>query len=117
MFVIAFSMPVLGAVIDRVGRRTHFILFGGILNFIAHFIYFINHKCEENCNTAPAYIIFVLYGVSYAIFIVAGWSSLAFIVQPDLLATAYGIMTVFLNTGYTLLPPLISAVHTKYESY
>ena len=45
MFVIAFSMPILGAIIDRVGKRIHFVLLGGMFNFLGHFINFIHPKC------------------------------------------------------------------------
>ena len=92
MLVIAFSMPILGALIDRFGNRLHFIIFGGFLNFLGHFITFFHPKCQM-CFTS--YIPFVLYGISYAIFIVALWSSLSVVVRPLLLSAGYGILNSF----------------------
>ena len=114
MFVIAFSMPLLGALIDKIGKRLQFIQMGGLFNVLGHFIYLVHPKCTM-CFTS--YIPFVLYGLSYSVFIVAEWSSLSYVIHPTQLSTAYGILGSFCNIGYTVLPPLISHVHEEYNSY
>ena len=108
MLVIAFSMPILGILIDKIGKRLHFSLSGALLNFTGHLMYYFGLN---------PYLIFIFYGLSYSLFIVSEWSALAYIVEPAFLSYAYGIMTCFMNVGYCILPLIISKVHVDSNSY
>ncbi|XP_039253474.2 lysosomal dipeptide transporter MFSD1-like [Styela clava] len=87
--------PVLGFIIDRVGRNLFWILFAVVLTLASHGLLaftFIN-----------PWFAMTLMGFAYSVLACALWPLVAFLVPEHQLATAYGFMQSIQNLGLAVI--------------
>ncbi|KAJ3018833.1 hypothetical protein HKX48_002591 [Thoreauomyces humboldtii] len=111
----AILVPICGVLVDRYGGRASLLLLCALVIAAVH-------TCLGLTMINPVYPL-ILLGLSYSMYGVAIWPSVACIIQhredaiheqnpdsppPKLLGTAYGLSTSCLNTALTIMP-LVSA--------
>ena len=114
----AIMMPILGQVIDSVGKRMYFILFMGFTILFCHIVFILMN--DEQCNMCYISLVpVVMYGFCIAVHACVMWSLVMFLAPPETLGTAFGIMACFQNFGMTIFPPIMSQIHdhTKKKSH
>ena len=92
LFAIIF-MPIFGFVVDRVGKRSLFMMFGSALLIP---VYVLMGFTDLNILIPVG-----MMGIAYALVPAVMWPSIAYVVDPKKLGTAYGLMTMIQNIGLT----------------
>jgi MFS family permease len=98
----AFMSPLLGHMMDRIGHRGHTLLLSG-------FVISISHVTLGLTTFSPVAPLFCL-GIFYSAFASALWPSISLVVDHDQLGTAYGISTVALNIGLSVVPIMVGRI-------
>jgi len=101
--------PLLGFLIDRVGRRALFIMTSSIISLICC-IYTAFMKSLPVDSPNPDYFVLIPLigmGFSYSIYASALWGSIPYVVQPRTIGSAFGVTTALQNAGLTLSPFII----------
>lgn len=98
----AFISPLLGYMIDRMGHRGHTLLLSGAVISAAH----LTLGFTTITPVAPLFFL----GIFYAAFGAALWPSISLVVEHDQLGTAYGISTVALNIGLSIVPIVVGRI-------
>jgi MFS family permease len=86
-----FVTPAFGWIVDRVGRRALFMVFGSLLLPLSFLI-----LATTSWNL---WVTTVLIGISFSLIPAVLWPSVALLVQPKHLGTAYGLMFMLQNIG------------------
>jgi len=87
----AFLTPLLGFMIDKIGKRALFIIISSLLAASACFWVAVTPN-----YTSPSFIIVgpeILMGLAYSIYASALWSSIPYLVQPRTIGSAFGMTT------------------------
>jgi MFS family permease len=90
----AFAMvctPLFGLLVDRVGRRALFMMYGSLLLVPVYLIMAYSH--------VTLYLPMALMGIAFSLIPAVMWPSVAYIVDQRKLGTAYGLMTLIQNIG------------------
>jgi MFS family permease len=95
--------PLLGLLVDRVGRRSLFMMFGSGL-LIPVFV------MMAYTNVSP-YVPMAMLGLAFSLVPAVIWPSVAYLVEQNRLGTAYGLMTMIQNIGLTAFNPLIGGLN------
>jgi MFS family permease len=83
--------PFLGRLVDAVGRRPYFLIFGSLAIIPAHFLLGLTY-------VFPA-IPIVVIGLAYSLVPSCLWPAIPIIIAEENTATAYGLMTAIQNAG------------------
>jgi MFS family permease len=83
--------PLFGLLVDRVGRRALFMMFGSLLLVPVYLI--------MAYSQITLYIPMALMGIAFSLIPAVMWPSVAYIVDEKKLGTAYGLMTLIQNIG------------------
>jgi MFS family permease len=89
-----FATPAFGWMVDRLGRRAWFMAFGTLLLCLVFPILAY--------TSASLWISTVLIGVAFSLVPAVIWPAVPYLVAPERLGTAYGLMTMLQNIGMTL---------------
>jgi MFS family permease len=90
----AFAMictPLFGLLVDRVGKRALFMMYGSMLLVPVYLI--------MAYTRVTLYIPMALMGIAFSLIPAVMWPSVAYIVDQKRLGTAYGLMTLVQNIG------------------
>ncbi len=90
----AFAMictPLFGLLVDKVGKRSLFMMFGTALLIPVYLLMVYTH--------ISLYIPMALMGIAFSLIPAVMWPSVAYIVDQQKLGTAYGLMTMIQNIG------------------
>ncbi len=110
------ATPLFGLLVDRVGKRALFMMFGSLLlipvylmmaylhsegSFLVHFPHFLSFFGIEGVMTLPKLLVLTMamMGVAFSLIPAVMWPSVAYIVDQAKLGTAYGVMTMVQNSG------------------
>ncbi len=85
--------PLLGLLVDRVGRRSLFMMFGSALLVP---VYVMMAHTEVSL-----YVPMAMMGLAFSLIPAVMWPSVTYVVEPQRLGTAYGLMTMVQNIGLT----------------
>jgi len=85
------ATPLFGLLVDRVGRRSLFMMFGSLLLVPVFLIMAYSH--------VSLYVPMAMMGVAFSLIPAVMWPSVAYIVEQAKLGTAYGLMTMIQNIG------------------
>lgn len=85
------ATPLFGLLVDRVGKRALFMIFGSLLLIPVYLIMAHTHL--------SLYIPMAMMGVAFSLIPAIMWPSVAYIVEENKLGTAYGLMTLIQNVG------------------
>jgi MFS family permease len=86
-----FATPAFGLLADRVGYRAALMALGSFLLFVAFPI-----LAYTNLNL---WVATVLIGVAFSLVPAVLWTAVPYLVSPERLGTAYGLMTMLQNIG------------------
>jgi MFS family permease len=90
----AFAMvftPLFGLLVDRVGRRALFMMWGSLLLVPVYLMMAYTH--------VPLLVPMGMMGIAFSLIPAVMWPSVAYIVEEQKLGTAYGLMTMIQNIG------------------
>ena len=90
-----FATPAFGLLIDKVGLRSFFMAGGTLLLLLAFPILAY--------TTANLWVSTVLIGLAFSLVPAVMWPSVPYLVRPNQLGTAYGLMTMLQNIGLTVI--------------
>lgn len=100
--------PLFGALVDWVGKRSLFMMFGSVLLIP---VYLMMAYTEVNLLVPMA-----IMGISFSLIPAVMWPSVAYIVQQQRLGTAYGLMTLIQNIGLAGFNLLIGWANTHWAA-
>lgn len=83
--------PLFGLLVDRVGRRSLFMMFGSVLLIPVYLL--------MAYTQVPLLVPMALMGIAFSLIPAVMWPSVAYIVEANRLGTAYGLMTMIQNIG------------------
>jgi MFS family permease len=88
--VCAIFLPVLGYVSDKYGSRSTILIAGGYLSLFSHILQLLLPDCLE-CwySIIPIFN----YGLIQTVYFVVMWGSLSFLVEPQYIGSAYGVLS------------------------
>ena len=90
----AFAMvctPLFGLLVDKVGRRSLFMMFGSLLLVPVYLMMAYTHL--------PLLVPMAMMGIAFSLIPAVMWPSVAYLVEERRLGTAYGLMTMIQNIG------------------
>jgi MFS family permease len=90
----AFTMigtPLFGLVADKVGKRALLMMIGSVLLIPVYLM--------MGYTQISLYVPMAMMGVAFSLIPAVMWPSVAYLVEPSKLGTAYGLMTVIQNMG------------------
>jgi MFS family permease len=90
LFAMIFT-PLFGLLVDRVGKRSLFMMFGSFLLIPVYLLMAYTH--------VSLYVPMALMGVAFSLIPAVMWPSVAYVVDAPKLGTAYGLMTMIQNIG------------------
>ena len=85
------ATPLFGLLVDRVGKRALFMMFGSLLLVPVYLVMAYTH--------VPLLVPMAVMGVAFSLIPAVMWPSVAYIVDQSKLGTAYGLMTMIQNIG------------------
>ena len=85
------ATPLFGLLVDRVGKRALFMMFGSLLLIP---VYLMMAYTQVNL-----YVPMAMMGMAVSLIPAVMWPSVAYIVEQSKLGTAYGLMTMIQNIG------------------
>ncbi len=89
-----FATPLFGLIVDRVGRRSLFMLIGSLFLLPAFLLLAYTHADLWVSNT--------MLGISFSLVPAVLWPCIPYLVEEQRLGTAYGLMTMLQNIGLTI---------------
>ena len=90
----AFAMvatPLFGLLVDRVGKRSLFMMFGSLLLIPVYLMMAYTH--------ISLFVPMAMMGVAFSLIPAIMWPSVSYLVDQSKLGTAYGLMTLIQNIG------------------
>ena len=107
-FTILFT-PLFGALVDRVGKATTWMIVGSALVLTSHLII----TFAPQGVPAYAYVSIILLGIGYSLVPSAMWPSVPKIIPEKNLGTAYSLIYWIQNMGMWMVPIYIGRIFTK----
>jgi len=98
LFAMVFT-PLFGWLVDRVGKRSLFMMYGSLLLMPVYLI--------MAYTQLSLYAPMVMMGIAFSLIPAVMWPSVAYVVEESKLGTAYGLMTLIQNIGLAGLNLLI----------
>ena len=83
--------PLFGLLVDRVGKRSLFMMFGSLLLIPVYLM--------MAYTRVPLLVPMAIMGVAFSLIPAVMWPSVAYLVEQPKLGTAYGLMTMIQNIG------------------
>jgi MFS family permease len=103
--------PILGIIIDKIGKRAIFITTSSFLVALACFVAAICPYSTEPNYTCLLPLIIVGFG--YSIYASALWSSIPYIVPARTIGSAFGLTMSILSTGLTIAPLIVGVLEDR----
>lgn len=113
-FSASILSPIIGIFVDKVGKRTYFILLATVLIISAHLSYLLFDDCNKCVYSLYP---LAMLTVAYSIYTAAVWACIPYVVKPRMVVTAFGIATSLLNTGLAVSPLLVGVIQDTIGSY
>jgi len=98
-FTAMIATPLFGLLVDRVGKRAWFMMFGSLLLMPVYLM--------MAYSPISLYLPVALMGIVFSLIPAVMWPSVAYIVDQSRLGTAYALMTLIQQIGFFLLNLLI----------
>jgi MFS family permease len=102
-FSAMIATPLFGYMVDRLGKRALFMMFGSLLLMPVYLM--------MAYSPTSLYIPVSLMGMAFSLIPAVMWPSVAYIVQQSRLGTAYALMTLIQQIGFFLLNLLIGSAN------
>lgn len=109
IFASMILSPILGGVVDKIGRRGTMMIFGSLLLVPCYLLMGLT-----TFTPIPA---MVLLGFSFSLVPAALWPAVPLIVEEKSVGTAFGLMTMIQNIGLAALPWIIGRSRDVTQDY
>jgi MFS family permease len=93
------ATPLFGLLVDRVGKRAWFMMFGSLLLMPVYLM--------MAYSSTSLYIPVALMGIAFSLIPAVMWPAVAYIVEQSRLGTAYALMTLIQQIGFFVLNLMI----------
>jgi len=93
------ATPLFGLLVDRVGKRAWFMMFGSLLLMPVYLM--------MAYSSTSLYLPVWLMGIAFSLIPAVMWPAVAYIVEPSRLGTAYALMTLIQQIGFFVLNLMI----------
>ncbi len=103
-----FATPLFGLLVDKVGKRALFMVFGSFL-MMPVFLMMAYH-------ITPLVVPVAMMGIAFSLIPAVMWPSVAYIVDEKRLGTAYAVMTLIQQLGVMGVPLLIGFLNDHYQA-
>jgi MFS family permease len=101
--------PLFGALVDKVGKATTWMITGAVLVFCAHLII-----CAAPGEQFYGYLAIVFLGIGYSLVPSAMWPTVPKIIPEKNLGTAYSMIYWIQNMGMLLVPIFVGRIMKNY---
>jgi len=98
-FAAMIATPLFGLLVDRVGKRAWFMMFGSLLLMPVYLM--------MAYSSTSLYVPVALMGIAFSLIPAVMWPAVAYIVEQSRLGTAYALMTLIQQIGFFLLNLMI----------
>jgi len=98
-FAAMIATPLFGLLVDRVGKRAWFMMFGSVLLMPVYLLMAYTH--------VSLFLPVALMGIAFSLIPAVMWPSVAYIVDQSRLGTAYALMTLIQQIGFFIMNLLI----------
>jgi MFS family permease len=98
-FSAMIATPLFGLLVDKVGKRAFFMMFGSLLLMPVYLMMAYGH--------ISLYLPVCLMGIAFSLIPAVMWPSVAYIVEESRLGTAYALMTLIQQIGFFIMNLLI----------
>ena len=98
-FSAMIATPLFGLLVDRIGKRALFMMFGSLLLMPVYLM--------MAYSPISLYVPVSMMGIAFSLIPAVMWPSVAYIVEQSRLGTAYALMTLIQQIGFFLLNLLI----------
>ena len=85
------ATPLFGLMVDKIGKRSLFMMFGSILLVPVYLMMAYTH--------ISLYVPMAMMGIAFSLIPAIMWPSVSYLVEEKKLGTAYGLMTLIQNIG------------------
>jgi MFS family permease len=103
-----FATPLFGLLVDKVGKRSLFMVFGSFL-MMPVFLMMAYH-------VTPLAVPVAMMGIAFSLIPAVMWPSVAYIVEEKRLGTAYAVMTLVQQLGVMGVPLGIGFLNDHYQA-
>jgi len=103
-----FATPLFGLMVDKVGKRALFMVFGSFL-IMPVFVMMAYHL-------TPLWVPVAMMGIAFSLIPAVMWPSVAYIVDEKRLGTAYAVMTLIQQLGVMGMPLVIGFLNDHYQA-
>ncbi len=100
-------IPVLGVIVNLIGKRSHFIILGSIIGFSGFVILYASRPI----------IALIMIGISYTLFATVIWPCVTFVINKKLLAFAFGFFSSIVNLSLFLFQFIVILIFHRTNSY
>ncbi|KAL7467323.1 hypothetical protein ACHAXS_007571 [Conticribra weissflogii] len=102
-FISALSSPLLGHVVDKIGRRAQLATLASSILLAVH----LTMALSDSSPIAPM----VGQGIAYSLYASVLWPSVPLTVAKQFTGTAFGVITSIQNIGLAIFPLIVAAVY------
>jgi len=125
----AVLSPFLGGVVDRIGQRSNLMLASAATLTAVHLFFALapsascpgvqNGVCFDSNGShmsvdlpwyAQPAVGLVFQGIAYSVYAAAIWPAVVYVVKPNQVGTAYGLVTAVQNSGLAIVPLAVGAL-------
>jgi MFS family permease len=103
-----FATPLFGLLVDKVGKRSLFMVFGSFLMMPVFLM--------MAYQVTPLAVPVAMMGIAFSLIPAVMWPSVAYIVDEKRLGTAYAVMTLIQQLGVMGMPMLIGFLNDHYQA-
>ena len=107
-FAAMIATPLFGLMVDKVGKRAWFMMFGSLLLMPVYLLIAY--------SSISLYVPVTLMGIAFSLIPAVMWPSVAYIVDQSRLGTAYALMTLIQQIGFFLLNLLIGSANDYWHA-
>lgn len=125
-FAAMIATPLFGYMVDRVGKRSFFMMFGSLLLLPLFLIATYMPPGTQVSFSLPLFgdgsipltllIVMLLLGIAFSLIPAVMWPSVAYIVEEKRLGSAYSLMTLCQQVGMALVPWLIGVMNDAFTA-
>jgi MFS family permease len=105
-FSSAAASPLIGGLVDSVGRNTLWLIAACSCFILIHFVMLV--------SAAPPYVTMVAMGLFYSFLVSGLWPSVPWVVPENVVGFSYGVMTALQNAGLAIFPLIVGGILDAY---
>ncbi|RNF15034.1 putative major facilitator superfamily [Trypanosoma conorhini] len=105
-FASAAGSPLVGLVVDNVGRNTLWLIAASASFLLIHLLLLT--------TMIPGIVMMIIMGVSYSVLVSGLWPSVPWAVGENVLGLSYGVIMAVQNVGLALFPIIVGSILDRY---